>query len=377
MRDGSVREEPTNKPAASAAGNSDLNPPELSYNGSLNNSLLYGLPPVIPRLYSNPGSMAGGAEEAAAMARLSAAAGLSGMPPGWSPFGGMGGMSAGHLSGLMSGGGGPMPGGGNPFPPHFAPNSFPNFFGHLGFNPLDFAAMRLPTTTTHSSLPTNAANDLDLKGLDPRAMLSAYMGELGRSNEALQNAAASGMMGLGGNGLPGLARGPESHSQQPLNNSGGGGHNNSSVQHHEPTNAAELMLSQQAEKFKAAAAMYGQRFFPYGIRSFLPEKTRSPSPSANDKASNGTLSPRSPSDSLSPSPSLNSNNNSSNMSSSIKERTGGGGGAGDRDRRGGLGSSGSGGSGARSPVADLKNIERMVEGLHSKEHIFVPTSVAS
>lgn len=262
--EGASKDEP-----AKLGANSDHNAAELSYNGSLNAGMLYGLPPVIPSLYSNPAALTGGQPpDAAAMARLSA--GLN-IPAGWPTFG--------HPQA----------------PPPFPPASFPGLFG-AGFHPFDFSAMRLPHT-----LPTG---DLDLKGLDPRAVLSAYMNNV----------------------TNGLAPPTESD------------------------------LAAQAEKFKAAAqAMYGR-----GLLAARPPAAadKSPAGSPVDKTSNGVASPQSSrgSNSISPSP-PNSNNNSNMSTGKGAERT-----------------SSSGSAGRPSPVPQLKNIERMVEGLNSGEHLFVPTS---
>ena len=144
----------------------DFHAPELSYNGSFNSSLLYGLPPVIPRLYSNPTAPIHGsnpsAEEAAAMARLSAA-GLTGIP-GWAPF-------LGHHQNSSSQCSTPSFGcRTSPFT-----HSFPFFTTlPLGLHPLDFSAMRLS-----GSLPSSS--EFDLKNFDPRAVLSAYIGDLTNS----------------------------------------------------------------------------------------------------------------------------------------------------------------------------------------------------
>ncbi|KAI1291979.1 T-box transcription factor TBX2 [Halotydeus destructor] len=367
--DGTVKEEPTSK----SAGNSDANPAELSpsgYNGSsLNNSLLYGLGsglPPMPRIYSNPGSLGAGHDHeasVAAMARLMPGGAFGGWPPPTSGF--------------------------SPFPP----SSFPSLFGSpLGFHPLDFSAMRLP----HSQLGGGGCGpvpggggggDLDLKNL-----VSAY-----------QAAAAAGL------GSPVTSEA----------NGDGMGLNSSE--------AASSFMSQQAEKFKAAAAaMYagGHRFFPYGLRPpMMPmtsldtsghagnngksstspglDKTNGSCSSSSPRSSkddNGSLHSSSSPRIISPSLAGSNNSNSGNINSTAsilgltpatshghgggkgdnrlaERRGGGGGGDGERgEQRGDECRSGLG----RSPVPELKNIERMVEGLHSsKEHVFVPNSVAS
>lgn len=242
------------------------------------------------------------------MARLSA--GLGGMPAGWpSAFGHPQGPAGGFAT--------------TPFPP----TTFPGLFGasSLGFHPLDFTAMRLPHGMPNS--------DLDLKGLDPRAVLSAYIGDLSARNNGLASSPTDGAL-------------PPVSSQS----------SDADI----AASHAQLTLSQQAEKFKAAAAaMYGHRFFPHAMMMRPTEKTLSQnSPSANEKNSNGASSPHSHSShgSNSISPSLLNSNNNSNISGKGGERAS------------------SSGSADRSPVPELKNIERMVEGLHSNEHIFVPTS---
>jgi len=154
----------------------DYHSSDLKYSNAFNNSLLYGLPPVIPRLYSTPGATLRGpnAEEAAAMARMSAGLGAL---PNWSPFLtphpqlGTGSQCGTNAFGCGS----------SPFTPTTMP--FP-FFGasSLGFHPLDFSALRVPMA---GSLPM--AN-FDLKGLDPRAVLSAYIGDL--TNSRLVNPSA-------------------------------------------------------------------------------------------------------------------------------------------------------------------------------------------
>lgn len=311
------------------------------------------MPPVIPRLYSNPTSLGGSAtDEANAMARLSAAA-AAGLPSGWPHF--LGGQAAG--AGAAHPGNHGAPNGSFGSLPFGANMSFPSLFGSpLGFHPgLDFSSMRLP----HSSLPgaTGDNNHLDLKGLDPRAVLSAYIGDLANAN------ARHTLAGLG----------PQ-HGQEPGQLSSG-----ESVPGSEAAlNDQHRDLLSQAEKFnKAAAAMYGQRFFPYSMRPFMGagqnnsisdnglKSSGSPnsrsSPAAHEKTSNpASLSPHSSRGGDSMSPTLLNSNNSSNISGKGGERAS---------------SSGSG----RSPVPELKNIERMVEGLHSNnsEPVFVPTSVAS
>lgn len=421
--DGSVKDEPTSatnnasntssKLASSGGtGNSDLNPSsnELGYNGALNNSLLYGLPPGIPRnLYSNnPTSLSGGlqsaSDDATTMARLSAAAaGLGGMSAAWSPFS-MGNNAGGPGAGVGGFGATGFPGA-----------SFPGLFGSpLGFHPLDFSAMR---GLQHSSLSNVNANmnEMDLKGLDPRAVLSAYMSDLANA----RNAAAANANASAQEQVPSTLADQHLNSQQQQHSIQQQQHHNLAPHQHQPTNQElSFALSQQAERFKAAAAMYGQRFFPYGMRSFLPDAQKSAvsgsgsslrcsphsdHPKERERASNGTLavnnsncrstlvdtpspagSSRGSRDSLSPSP-LNSNNNS-NISGNGTAKNG-------TEGRGSrpVSSSGSRGSGAgRSPgpacVPELKNIERMVEGLHSHshshshsndQHIFVPTSVPS
>lgn len=101
----------------------DCSPPELRFNGSLNNSLFHGL----PRLYATPNLPGSAEEQSATMARLSAAAmgamGHAGwpsaIPPGFNPFSCL------------------------PFP-H---SSFP-FFNPLTFHPLDhLSAMRPPSNS--------------------------------------------------------------------------------------------------------------------------------------------------------------------------------------------------------------------------------------
>lgn len=323
------------------------------------------MPPVIPRLYSNPSTLSAGvssaADEASAVARLSAAAaaGLGGMSGAWSPFSSLN----------------PSQGPGNPGSTYggastgFPGSSFPGLFASpLGFHPLDFSAMRLP----HSSLSNaanmnlnslNSLNEMDLKGLDPRAVLSAYMSDLANARNAVANSAQE-QVPSANSAAASAQLGNEHHNHNQ--------HHNHTHNQHQPTNQElSFALSQQAERFKAAAAMYGQRFFPYGMRGFLPEQQKnlnssntSPrcSPVGNEKASNGaSLSPRSShGGSLSSSP-LNSNNNS-NISSKGPECT-----TNTTTLSGGLGAPGTGARRSPGPeTSPVPELRKLVEGLHSK-----------
>ncbi|RWS15010.1 T-box domain containing protein-like protein [Dinothrombium tinctorium] len=355
---------------------SDHNAPELSYTGSLNSSLLYGLPPVIPRLYASTagGPLPGGntaAEEAAAVARLSAAAAAS-LGSTWSPFIGHHHQQGSASSACTSSAFGC---GSSPFPPSTV--SFPLFASPLGFHPLDFSsAMRL----SQSSLPPTS--DLDIKGIDPRAVLSAYIGDLTNTRIANNQDHVP---------LTGTATSESNNVRATVSDSSIS--TTPSKAFPEPPDIScnrdivNAALSHHAERFKVAAAAaaasgLGHRFFPYGIRPFLFNNNsnaqifnqqgnnihgpHSPTGSTGEKLMNGTASPASTThhDSMSPL----SNNNCSPHEGNISVKLG-------IDEAGSQLSSS--GSAERSPVPELKNIERMVEGLNSNDRIFVPTTVAS
>ena len=331
----------------------DYHPSDLNYGGAFNNSLLYGLPPVIPRLYSSPGTAmpanSASAEEAAALARLSA--GLGGLPA-WSPFltphpQGSGSHCAPNAFGCGS----------SPFPPSSV--SFPFFAASpLGFHPLDFSSMRVPVPMG-GSLPMG---DFDFKGLDPRAVLSAYIGDLTNSRHLNPEPAVP------------LTPPNTTNESNPVRSvcetSSGvsGGRMLSELADNRDVLAA---LNQAGQRFKAmsGAQTLGHRFFPYNVRPFLFNAQQSAhqnrhSPSPIDKST-----PEKKSDvngqngrSVSPNHSPLSNNcsNESHLSSgknSTEEPT----------HR--ISNSG-------SPIPELKNIQRMVEGLDTRgTPIFVPTTV--
>ncbi|XP_074601520.1 uncharacterized protein LOC141855390 isoform X2 [Brevipalpus obovatus] len=164
-----------------------------SYNNSLNNSLLYGLPPMFPRLaYPTPGGPLGtgtgpnSAEEAANLARLSAAAASLGVPPGW-PFLGHpsahhhhhhhhnpSGMAGNSPLGSTGCGTSPFTCGSSPF----NPSSFPLF---AAANPLGFHSFDHLATAMHLKTSLSNAGNFDLKSIDPQAFISAYIGDLSNS----------------------------------------------------------------------------------------------------------------------------------------------------------------------------------------------------
>ena len=327
----------------------DYHSSELNY-GGFNSSLFYGLPPVIPRLYSNPGgpipTTNASAEEAAAMARLSA--GLGAMPA-WSPF----------LSPHPQGSGphctpNAFGCGSSPFPPSSV--SFPFFAASpLGFHPLDFSSMRLPMA---GSLPMG---DIDLKGLDPRAVLSAYIGDLANSRHVTPEPTVP---------LTSPNSTNESNPVRPVCESSSGASVGRGMSELSDSRDVLAAINQAGQRFKAmsGAQTLGHRFFPYNVRPFLmhaqqsaQQNRRSTSPidkSAIERKSghNGQ--------SVSPNHSPLSNNcsNESHMSSGKNSSE-------DPSHR--ISNSG-------SPIPELKNIQRMVEGLDTRgTPLFVPTTVAS
>ena len=362
----------------------DLNPPELTYGSSMGNSLLYGLPPVIPRLYSNPGNGTHSSEDVAAVARLSAAAAasLSGVPGAWPPFLGHH-HSAG--TGSQSGGCSSLPFGCGSSPFSSSSVSFPLFATPLGFHPLELAsAMRL----SQSSLP--ATNDLNLKSIDPR-VLSACIGDLSSSRLGADHS------NMPISGTPTTTSGSSEHNNvrpttisdsispmTTLSNSHSGKLLPDLQENRDFTTAA-LAFGHQAERLKAAAAAaagFGHRFFPYGIRSYLINHNHNTQP-LNHLEGAGPLSPansipgekRSMNGRTSASPvsthhdsmSPLSNNNCSPHERNFSVKV-------DRIDESETRRSNSG-SNQQSPVPELKNIERMVEGLHSNDRLFVPTTV--
>lgn len=162
-------------------------------------------------MYPNPGAPLGGsgntAEEAAAVARLSAAA------ASLSPWSFLGHPASAHHhhhhhhhnqsvagnSPLTSTGCGTslFTCGTSPF----TPSSFPLFAAAAASNPLGFHSLDLTTAMRLQSSLTNTS-DLDLKSLDPRAFLSACIGDL--STSARLSAAGAGggpPAGVGGGSL--------------------------------------------------------------------------------------------------------------------------------------------------------------------------------
>ncbi|XP_054155367.1 T-box transcription factor TBX3-like isoform X2 [Oppia nitens] len=123
---------------------------DMNYTNGLNNKLMYGFPSGIPRLYGAPGALFHGtntsAEEAAAMARLTA--GLGAMPPFLSSYYQR---SDAACNGTLGCGPSTLP---LPF--------FPNA---LGFHPLD---LRVP-------MPGLPFGNFELKGFDTRSFLNAYI----------------------------------------------------------------------------------------------------------------------------------------------------------------------------------------------------------
>jgi len=366
----------------------DINPPELTYGSSMGNSLLYGLPSVIPRLYSNAGNGAHSSEDVAAVARFSAAAAasLSGVPGAWPPF-------LGHHhppgTGSSTPGCGTLPFGcGSPsFPPSSV--SFPLFATPLGFHPLELAsAMRL----SQSSLP--ATSDLNLKSIDPR-VLSACIGDLSsprltQPGTDHNNVPISGVPTTtsGNSELNNVRSSTVSDSISPmttLSNSHAASKLLPELQESHDFTTAALAFGHQAERLKAAAAAaasFGHRFFPYGIRSYLINHNHNAQP-FNQIEGTGPLSPAnslvgekhsingrtsaSPVSTHHDSMSPLSNNNCSPHESSVTVKA-------DRIDESETRRSNSG-SNDRSTVPELKNIERMVEGLHSNDRLFVPTTV--
>lgn len=320
---------------------------ELSYSGAFGSSLLYGLPPVIPRLYSNPNAPIHGnnasAEEAAAMARLSA--GLGGVP-GWSPF-----LSHHHQGSGSQCASTPFGCGSSPFPPSTV--SFPFFAASpIGFHPLDFSSMRVPVPVAGSSIPVS---EFDFKGFDPRAVLSAYIGDL--TNSRLLNQDHVVPLTQQNNSESNSVRASVCESSS-----------GSALPDNRDMLQIQAALNHAGQRFKAASAAtgLGHRFFPYSVRPFLinaQQSMQSMQQQRHSSSPNDKLTPEKKNRTLSPTHSPLSNNcsNESNLSSeknSSEEPT---------NRI----------SNSGSPIPELKNIQRMVEGLDTRgTPIFVPTTVA-
>lgn len=251
------------------------------------------------------------AEEAAAMARLS---GLTGVP-NWSPF-------IGHRhqgSGSQCASSSTFGCGSSPFQPSAV--SFPFFApSPIGFHPLDFSAMRLP-----SSLPSSLPSDFDLKGFDPRAIMN-YIGDLANSRVV-----------------------PPATSDS----------NNLRISLSESSSEDNREMLQTAFNQTAANLSRAHRFFPYNIRPFLinahqhlqssAQVRHTTSPTINSKM-NGPASP-----SVSPL-SNNCSSQGSNMSSGKVEEV---------KRMEEPSRSSSASHSAHSDPSPVHNIERLVEGLHS------------
>ncbi len=330
----------------------DYHSSELSYNGAFNSSLLYGLPPVIPRLYSNPSAPIHGsnasAEEAAALARLSA--GLGGMPA-WSPF-----LSHHHQGSGSQCATAAFGCGSSPFPPSTV--SFPFFAASpIGFHPLDFSAMRLPGSSPVS--------EFDLKGFDPRAVLSAYIGDLTNSRIVNQDHVVP---------LTGQTTSESNNVRASVCESSAAA-TAARVLSELPDNREMLQLqaalNHAGQRFKAAsgaasvaATGLGHRFFPYSVRPFLINAQQSMQQQRHSVSPIEKLTPEKKNGPLSPNHSPLSNNcsNESNLSSEKNSS---------EDPNNRISNSG-------SPIPELKNIQRMVEGLDTRgTPIFVPTTVIS
>lgn len=330
----------------------DYHSSDLNYSGGFNSSLFYGLPPVIPRLYSTPGAPIPttntSAEEAAAMARLSAGLGAL---PSWSPFLNPHPQGSGpHCTPNAFGCGS------SPFPPSSV--SFPFFAASpLGFHPLDFSSMRVPMA---GSLPMG---DLDLKGLDPRAVLSAYIGDLANSRHLTPEP-------------PVPLTSPnnsESSPVRPVCEPSSGASAGRPVSELSDNRDVLAALNQAGQRFKAmsGAQALGHRFFPYNVRPFLinaqqsaQQNRRSTSPIEKSALERKSGQNGQNGQSVSPNHSPLSNNcsNESHVSSGKNSSE-------DPSHR--ISNSG-------SPIPELKNIQRMVEGLDTRgTPLFVPTTVAS
>ncbi|CAG2158542.1 unnamed protein product [Oppiella nova] len=335
----------------------DYHPSDLNYSNAFNSSLLYGLPPVIPRLYSTPGAPLHGtnasAEEAAAMARLSA--GLGAMS-GWPPF-----LAPHHQGSASQCAPNTFGCGSSPFAP--TNMSFPFFAASsLGFHPLDFSSMRLPMS---GSLPMS---DFDLKGLDPRAVLSAYIGDL--ANARLMNPEPTVPLTPPNNAANESSSVRSVCESSPVGGGGAGRVMADSLQESRDMLAALNSANQRFKAVSGAQQALGHRFFPYNVRPFLLNAQQSvqqhrhsltsPIDKLTDKkvgqnGQNGqTVSPnQSPLSNNSNESHLSSGKNSSEEHSHRITNTG-------------------------SPIPELKNIQRMVEGLDTRgTPIFVPTTVAS